>query len=118
MTHTPPPTGLSLYERMDSTPEGSRALAVARLRREARAALWEALDNAGLTTEQLAERLGVSPRAVNRVLGGNGNISIDTVATWLHALGREVVLEVVEAGEPRRRAIAAATLKKTDHGLD
>ncbi|MCX5352004.1 helix-turn-helix domain-containing protein [Streptomyces mirabilis] len=96
----------NLYERLAATEEGTRALAAARLRYEALATIQDGLQESGLTQTELARRLGIRKSAVNQVLHGDGNMRISTLAEYLHALGFEVTLEKVEAGEPRRQIVA------------
>ncbi|WP_037576832.1 helix-turn-helix domain-containing protein [Phaeacidiphilus oryzae] len=91
-----------LYERLARTSDGSRRLAVARLKREALKLIYAALDASGVTQTELAERLRVRKSAVSQVLRGDGNLRIKTMAEYLHALGYEVDMRLVQAGEPRR----------------
>jgi len=95
----------TLYERIAGTPGGEQRLAAARLRREALRAIHVALEASGLSRSELAARLGVREAAVDRVLRGDGNLRVETIAEYLHALGFELDLRLVRAGEPRRAAI-------------
>ncbi|MEU6336313.1 helix-turn-helix transcriptional regulator [Streptomyces cellulosae] len=91
----------SLYERFASSEDGGQLLATTRLRREVLRILHRALEASGLTQSQLAERLHVRKSAVSQVFRGDGNLRINTLAQYLAAMGYELDLRVVEAGEPR-----------------
>ncbi len=90
-----------LYDALAQTPEGARQLSMARLRREIQVALFEALQESGKSQADLARELGVRKSAVNQVFSSNGNLQIDTIAKYLHALGAEILLIPVPAGVPR-----------------
>lgn len=98
----------SLYDRLAETDAGARALASARLRYEALAAIHRAMAESGVTQTEVAKRLGIRKSAVNQVLHGDGSMKMSTLAEYLHVLGYEVSLELVPAGTPRLRAIAEA----------
>jgi transcriptional regulator with XRE-family HTH domain len=100
---------VTLYDRVAATPGGARRLADARLRHEALHLLWQAQAASKLSVEQMAAELGVRRRAVRRVLDGNGDISVGTLARYLHAMGYEVELRLVAAGEPRRKVVEGET---------
>ena len=51
---------------------------------------------------ELARRLGTRPQDVNRLIDLEHTTKIDTIAEALHALGRELVLEVKPAVVERR----------------
>ncbi|MFF0387990.1 helix-turn-helix domain-containing protein [Kitasatospora sp. NPDC004615] len=92
----------TLYDRIASTEDGRRRLAVSRLKREALRAIHIALQESGITQAELARRIGIRKSAVSQVLNGDGNIQIRTLAEYLFALGYEMDLRVVEEGEPRK----------------
>ena len=96
---------MTLYDRVAATPGGPRRLADARLRHEALHLLWQAQAASKLSVEQLAAELGVRRRAVRRVLDGNGNIAVATLARYLHAMGYEAEIRLVGAGEPRQAVV-------------
>lgn len=95
----------TLYERVASTDDGIKRLAVGRLKREVLRALHLALKASGRTQSELASRLKVRKSAVNQVLRGDGNLRVQTVAEYLHALGYELDLRLVAVGEPRRAVL-------------
>jgi transcriptional regulator with XRE-family HTH domain len=93
----------TLYDRVASKPGGQAALAAARLRREVLVALHQAFAASGLETQtEIARRLNVRKSAVSQVLRGDGNLRITTLAEYLYALGFELDINLVTAGEPRR----------------
>jgi hypothetical protein len=96
---------MTLYERMAATPDGSRRLAAARLRREVLRCLHRAQTASGMTVADIAAAIGGRRRDVQRDLDGDGNIKPDVVARYLHAMGYELELQMVAAGEPRRKLV-------------
>ncbi len=50
-------------------------------------AVQDALDEAGMTRKELADRLGCKEGRVDRVLGGDAEITLETVAAYDAALG-------------------------------
>ncbi len=91
----------TLYERLESTDRGSAALSSARLRRTALAALYRALESAGMSQAELSRRLGVRRSAVNQVFRGDGNLRLETLAEYLHGMGVEADLRLAPLGELR-----------------
>lgn len=96
---------MTLYDRVAATPDGSRALAAARLRREVLRCLHRAQAASGLSVADIATAIGGRRRDVRRALDGDGNLRPDVVARYLHAMGYEVELRIVPAGEPRRKVV-------------
>ena len=97
----------SLYARLARTPQGARALSIARLKYEVLKVLHAALKTSKLTQAQLAERLAIRKSAVNQVLRGDGNVRIATLADYLHAMGYELNIAIVQVGKPREDAVRA-----------
>jgi len=77
-------------------------LAASRLRLRALALVEGAMSRHGVQKATLAKRLGVRRSAVQHTLAGNGNMTLQTLAEYLGALGMEVELVPVEAGEVSR----------------
>lgn len=96
---------MTLYDRVAARPGGGRLLATARIRHETLHLLWDAQAASGMSIEQLAKALGVRRRTVRRHFGGDGNLPVGTVARYLHAMGYEVELRMVAAGEPRQAVV-------------
>ncbi len=95
----------SLYDRFARSVDGARRLASARLRHESLRSLHVALDASGLNQTELANRLGIRKSAVSQVLHGDGNLRVKTLAEYLSAMGYELDLRLVEAGEPRKALV-------------
>ena len=94
---------MTLYDRLAATPDGSRALAQARLRRETLRCLHRAQAASGLSVAEIADAVAGRRRDVRRDFDGDGNLKPDLVARYLHAMGYEAELHLVAAGEPRRK---------------
>ena len=65
--------------------------------------LTQALDNAGITTGELAERLGKSLGFVSQVFGGGRNLTLRTVSDIAAALSLRPTLQFVPDPEPMER---------------
>ncbi|QYC39047.1 hypothetical protein Nocox_07105 [Nonomuraea coxensis DSM 45129] len=102
---------MSLYERFAATARGARALAAARLRQEVLGALHQAQKLSGLSQSEIAQTLGVRRSAANQVFRGDGNLRVNTMADYLHAMGFELDIRLVRAGEPRRAALERREVK-------
>jgi transcriptional regulator with XRE-family HTH domain len=97
---------MSLYDRVLTRDDGARVLAVSRLKRAILSTLHEAFSISGLESQSdLARRLRVRRSAVNQVFNSDGNLRISTLAEYLHAMGYELNVTVVRAGEPRAAAL-------------
>lgn len=80
------------------------------------AMLQLAREDAGMTQEQVAQRLGTKKSAISRIENNAGNLRLSTLQRYADAVGRELVLELRLPGEskaPRarsrsRRKIASA----------
>nr|WP_237557934.1 helix-turn-helix transcriptional regulator [Streptomyces sp. SID5470] len=75
------------------------------MRREALRILHRALEASGLTQSQLAERLHLRKSAVSQVFRGDGNLRVTTMANYLSAMGYELDIRLVKAGEPRKAVL-------------
>lgn len=105
----------SLYDRVAAKPGGLAALATARLREEMLVALHRAFDASGLRTQaELARRLNVRKSAVSQVFRGDGNVRVNTLAEYLFAMGFELEVNLVVAGEPRRAELEGRTAVRAD----
>jgi hypothetical protein len=96
---------MTLYDRLAATPDGSRRLARARLRHETLCLPHQAQAASGLSPEAIAAKLSTRARTVRRAFDGNGDLTVSALADYLHALGYELELRLVAAGEPRRKAV-------------
>jgi len=73
-----------------ATEEGRRGLDVERLLLEATENLCLVMEREGVTSRELARRLGVSPARVSQMLDGTRNLTLATLAEAFHALGRSM----------------------------
>lgn len=95
----------TLYERLSSTSRGSAALSSARLRRAALGAIHRGMTLAGVSQAELARSLGLRRSAVNQVVRGDGNLRLETLAEYLHAMGLEADIRLAEVGELRAASV-------------
>ncbi len=79
-------------------------------------AMREVRKQAGLTQEQLAERLGVGQSWVSKLENVNHDRTFESVITYLDALGAKLKLELVFGGEvisvDLKDSVAADAVKK------
>lgn len=101
---------MTLYDRLASTAYGSRLLAQARIRREVLRCLHRAQAASGLSIADIATATGDRRREVKQAFDGDGNIQPSRLARYLHAMGYEVELTLVAAGEPRRKVVAGEAI--------
>lgn len=76
-----------------------RRRAAARLRLRITDLLHAALRESGMKKAEVARVLGIDRSNITQVIEGNGNITVNTLADYLAALGFEVDLLPVELGE-------------------
>lgn len=98
---------MSLYSSFSAKKDGQKLLASARLRYRILSVLHQALEESGLTKTDLAKRLNIRRSAVGNVFKGDGNLRINTLAEYLIAMDRELVVSVVDRGVPRQLAGSA-----------
>ena len=65
--------------------------------------LTDALDNAGITKGELAERLGKSPGFISQAFGGGRSLTLRTVSDIAAALSLRPTLQFVSDSEPMER---------------
>jgi len=65
--------------------------------------LTQALNTAGITKMELAERLGKNPGFVSQVFGGGSNLTLRTVSDIAAALSLRPTLQFVSDREPMER---------------
>lgn len=65
--------------------------------------LRQAREEAGLTQEELAQRLHTQKSAISRIENHAGDIRLSTLEKYAKALGRNLSLELQPARPPRRR---------------
>lgn len=79
--------------------EDSVLMSAARVRRRALLILHGALKASGFDQVKLAKALGLKKSAVSAALNGNGNLSLNTLAEYMGAMGFEVDLVATALGE-------------------
>ncbi|HEU0131800.1 MAG TPA: helix-turn-helix transcriptional regulator [Mycobacteriales bacterium] len=87
------------YADRASTAAGRRGLACAAARYRAVELVAEVLAEQGVTQRELARRLGKSESAVSQVLGGDRNLTLNTLAEYLDALGHRLELHAARCVE-------------------
>jgi hypothetical protein len=80
-------TGLSEPLGDDVIPVGTLAYFRSRFKRRLYDRMVEAFESSGLTQTSLAKRLGLGTDRICRVLGGPGNLTLDTVSDIMFAAG-------------------------------
>lgn len=70
-------------------------------------AAYDRMEELGMTKSQLAEKLGKTPSQVTRVLGGQANITLATMAEYDAALG--IGLAIVARPRSRRMEATVTT---------
>lgn len=95
---------MSLYERIASTPEGERGLAMARLRRLVFHLIHVAGEN--INDDGMRHRSGLSRRRARAMWHNGGDVTINELAAWLWAGGYEAEIRIVPAGQPRTEVLA------------
>lgn len=73
--------------------------------------LKEAREQAGMTQEQVAQRLGTKKSAISRIENHAGDMRLSTLQRYAEAVGLELVLELRQPAqsEPAKPARAART---------
>jgi transcriptional regulator with XRE-family HTH domain len=93
----------------DDTPETRRLFAEEELLLAATELMQEAIDDRGITRQELARRLDVRPSEITQRLAGARNLTLRTLASMMDALGFKVVLGRADRNA-KRQAVHA-------HGL-
>ncbi len=75
--------------------------------------LTQALDEAGITRTELAERLGRTPGYVSQVFGGGRNLTLRTVADIAAALSMRPTLTLVPQNKPTLNSLSGRTKSVT-----
>ena len=88
-----------------SSKANARLVAQEMLITEATEALWRAIEHAGITKSQLAERMGTTKGHVSQVLGGSRNMTLRTLSDICFALGVKPQVSVaIDSDEDWQRA--------------
>jgi HTH-type transcriptional regulator / antitoxin HipB len=65
------------------------------------AMLQLAREDAGMTQEQVAQRLGTKKSAISRIENHAGDLRLSTLQRYAEAVGKELVLELRDPGEAK-----------------
>ncbi len=90
------------YDERAATAEGRRGLACAAARYRAVELIAETLQEEKVSQRELAQRLGKSESAVSQVLGGDRNLTLNTLAEYLDALDHRLELNATRCVEGAR----------------
>ena len=105
--------GRQLYEqdraRLLANPKMKKLYDEEAAKKEIWLQLAEARLAAGLTQEQLAERLGTTQSQVSRMERQGEDISIGTLRRYVSALGKDLTLEVKASPSGRRQRLGRVT---------
>jgi transcriptional regulator with XRE-family HTH domain len=77
-----------------ATPESEALLAEERLVLAATESVYEAMENAGVNSRQLAAKLGVRPSEISQRLSGRRNLTLRSLAAMLHVLGMKADISI------------------------
>lgn len=88
----------SAYEEFISDPNRRRLLEQERLILDATEHIYRLLEEQGLTKADLAQKLGKTPSHVTKVLYGDRNMTLRTLADFLFALGYTARITVEPIG--------------------
>ena len=91
----------TLYSEIAGTSYGRQELAAARATNTARILLQQAFLASNLKKQQLADALRVPVRRVSRVLGGEGNLRVVTLARYMSVMGYRLELSAEPDAEGR-----------------
>lgn len=93
---------MNWMHRLMSDPEGRRLLEQERVLLEATEAICRLMRASNVTKSDLAERLGRSPAFVTKLLRGNNNFTLRTLADVFGALEASLHLDIGPAGDSVR----------------
>lgn len=91
------------YTTRAATPEGRRGLACAAARYRAVELIAEVLEGEGVSQRELASRLGRTESAVSQVLGGDRNLTLNTLSEYLDALDHRLEMHASRCVEGLHR---------------
>ena len=78
-------------------------------------AATEEMERSGISRKSLAERLGVSPSQVTRVLGGRANLTLQTISEYAAAIG--LSLHFTESPSLQRKALSIVNVEREPKGV-
>ena len=86
-------------ERQTRTPEARRRYEEERLILWATEAIYEAMEDQGLTRAQLAEQLGTSRSNITQLLSGSRNMTLRSLASLAYACGLRARVDLEELAD-------------------
>ena len=86
---------MNIISKFEKTPQGRKAMTIARIKGDALRSLRRGMLNSGKTQSDLARDLGKTRSAVNQVISGDGNVKLATLAEYLFAMDLKLELNVV-----------------------
>ena len=92
-------TNEAWIERQTKTPEARRRYEEERLILWTTEAIWEAMEDQGLTQAQVAKRLGTSRANVTQLLSGSRNMTLRSLAGLAHVCGMRFEPHLEELSE-------------------
>jgi len=96
----------SWLEKFEEASEENRILSEQEgLALEVAEALWEAMERSGMTKAEFAKKMGKSKAYVTRLLQGNYNLTLGTLAEVACFLGRRVEVSLVQ-GKTKSQKVA------------
>jgi transcriptional regulator with XRE-family HTH domain len=107
MSETKQVIQVSLEESLSGLSEGARAFL--RLRTHIASQLREYLRASDMTQRTLAQKTNLKPSYVSRVLSGSVNLTLETIAKFQVAFGKEIVVV------PK---VQAARMRKAENKMD
>ena len=63
--------------------------------------ILEALDSKGLSQKDLAERMGISPQQINKIVSGQENLTLETIIKLESVLG----IKIIEVKNPQSKVL-------------
>lgn len=75
--------------------------------------LCDLMKREGVTRLELARRLGTSPGYISKILHGNANFTLATMARLARALRAELSVQLIPAEASDQTTVLAATRKRT-----
>jgi len=98
-------TSTSEIARIEADPVERASLAAAALANAVGSLMEQAIDGSGLSKQEIASRMGVTPARISQLLSGDGNVRIATLARLLEATDFEVTVVAKPRGGGQELAV-------------
>lgn len=92
------PAGQRLIAKQRKTEAGRQQQELTRVMLDAVLPLAELMEEQGVTHRELAERLGMSRQRVGKILSGDSNLTLETLAKAYYVLGHRLMIECATPG--------------------